>query len=270
MKDLNCVDLKDNFNSHLVKSYEEILLVALLVLVTLSKSSSPPNLEVEAELPETASRPNTPTRPHLKSAKNKLASSGTMCLSNPCICISLETGVKIIAVVDIMNCLFNFALCWKTWEALSSVYPLTDEATQAIEAAKALVIVMIIVNGLQTFVSCGLWSGAANKNTRLCKLWVVISVLSVIMSIVEVWQNPEDKPGMAKAGANSSNTSKISAYINIADHLYFIWVVVAFIQQVPRVERGAVNTVVLAAPPAYVYQPQYPSQVTPVSVVTAY
>ncbi|CAL8116795.1 unnamed protein product [Orchesella dallaii] len=95
----------------------------------------------------------------------------------------------------------------------------------------------------------------AKKNACLCKLWVAISVLNIIFSIVGVVKMSTVSTTGIMTEAKVK-TSTVSACIGIAVELCLIWVVVAFIRQVQRVEQnGMTNNVELGGQPGEGVQP---------------
>ncbi|CAL8116801.1 unnamed protein product [Orchesella dallaii] len=191
---------------------------------------------------------------HIKSGKvmdtNNLASSGKRVFPNPCRrCMILKTGVTIIAVLQIVyGAIFLFKDVFFV-SVLDKLNPQTDEQKELMKMAKVFFIFNMIITCIHTLVSFGLCIGAVKKNACLCKLWVAMSVLNVISSIVGiVRRSTVSTTGMMTEARVKRAT--VSACIGIAVELCLIWVVVAFIRQVQRFgQKGMKNNVELGGQP---------------------
>ncbi|CAL8102524.1 unnamed protein product [Orchesella dallaii] len=142
-----------------------------------------------------------------------------------------------------------------------------DEIKKAIELGRIIIIISMIITGLFIVVSFGLLIGAIQKNTCLCKAWIVMSVVSIIVSITDAVSSMSTVAKTRPGHIEIDLTPLFTAGVNIAIQLYCIWVVLAFIQQVKQVGLGETNSngelggqPGEGAQPQPTYQLQYPSQ----------
>ncbi|CAL8102527.1 unnamed protein product [Orchesella dallaii] len=150
-------------------------------------------------------------------------------------------------------------------EDYSNTSNVHDEVKQL---GKTILISNMVVIGFTTLVSFGLCIGAVKRSTRLCWVWIVMTIIGICFAII-ITVSTTGMMAQDQDNASSSRNTVILC-ITIAIQLYFLWVVFAFIQQVKQVGQGETNNnVELGGQPGegaqpmyvpYAYQPQYPSQ----------
>ncbi|CAL8102530.1 unnamed protein product [Orchesella dallaii] len=165
-----------------------------------------------------------------------------MVLPNPCPCMLLETGVKVIAIIEVLLTSLGLAVLYLNYAVLANLNPTLEKHKQGLENFKLAVIYSIILVTCQLLLSIGLFFGAVTKNICLCQAWVVITIIEVVSTViaeilafvVEVFDtgSPEMATGIVWEIPVSVTV------LAICIELYFLFVVFAFIQQLHRFGVG--------------------------------
>ncbi|CAL8116294.1 unnamed protein product [Orchesella dallaii] len=148
---------------------------------------------------------------------------------NPCMCTSLETGVKILAVLEIVGCfiylivisIFLYAIDYP--EAVDS-----DTAKVAKELGTGELIVLIMIGILTIGISIGLYYwGAIKKKTEIC--WIFIGYIAIYLIFNVIFLI------LGLASSEIKERVHILSIINYALSIiiesYIIWVVHSFIME---------------------------------------
>ncbi|CAL8116300.1 unnamed protein product [Orchesella dallaii] len=152
-----------------------------------------------------------------------------MCKWNPCLCITLERGVKLIAIFEIVVTLiialsYCYALC----------FPERVDRT-AEHDDKTVNIISLVVLILYIFLNIGLYNGADEKKTGICWAWIGIKALQIITSVLMLIINI---PGIGYPKPNDSDlTANIVILIITIVESYKILVVCSFVRKVRQQQR---------------------------------
>ncbi|CAL8102518.1 unnamed protein product [Orchesella dallaii] len=161
---------------------------------------------------------------------------------NLCPCMRLETGVKVIAIIDVVGSIyFIFSFSYEIVK-LDELYKETNSVgieNSVLEirtTVKSLRIFQILIFIIHVFLCLGLYWGVMKKNAEMCWAWIGFTSTTVLIAIIDLIFV------VSKYTPMYFGYGYIETIIHILFQPYAIFVVSAFIGKLRQIWQQEVDT----------------------------
>jgi len=152
-------------------------------------------------------------------------------MMNACCCISLQRGVIIMAVIDMVFAAINAGL-W-VMALIFVVGDIGDGRYENEGATTARVIISVIIAILGLLLSIRLYFGAKRKDIRNCKIWLIVKIILFIIDVVLI---------IVSLVTSDGDELNYAFYVTIGImiyQLYMMFCVFCFIKQLGREQASS-------------------------------